>query len=399
MGFAHRSVTLLLVCAGLMVTLSMGIRHGFGLFLQPMSADMGWGREVFSFALALQNLVWGLAQPFTGLLADRYGAGRVLFAGALLYAAGLLLMADAASAVRLAGSAGLLVGLGLSGTTFSIVYGVVGRAVAPEKRSMALGITGAAGSFGQFVMVPGAQSLIAGFGWQGALLALAAVALLMAPLAGALAEPRRHAAGGPAQSLSEAVREAARHRGFWLLTLGFFVCGFQVVFIGAHFPAFIADHGLSGKVGMTALALIGLFNVFGTWGAGLLGGRHSKKRLLAMLYVGRSVAIALLLAFPVSALSATLFGAVMGLLWLGTVPLTNGLVAQIFGVRYFSMLAGFVFFSHQIGSFLGAWLGGLIYDSTGSYTLVWAICIVLGLLAAALHLPIDERPLARVQAA
>jgi MFS family permease len=384
-----------LICGGIIMTLAMGARHGFGLFLQPMSTDHGWGREVFAFALALQNLMWGAAQPFSGLIADRFGAGRVLLTGSVLYVAGLVWMAHAATGTELALSAGVLIGLGLSGTTFSIVYGVLGRIYPPEKRSMALGIAGAAGSFGQFAMLPGTQALITGAGWFVALLVLAGFAALMAPLAAVLAEPHRVAATGPQQRILDAIREAAAHKGFWLLTFGYFVCGFQVVFIGVHLPAYLADHGLPGNVGVACLALIGFFNIIGTWGAGMLGTRRSKKHLLAFIYVARSVIILVFLAVPLTPLSAYLFAAAIGTLWLATVPLTNGVIAQVFGVQYLSMLGGFVFFSHQIGSFLGAWMGGVLYDRTGAYDLVWGISIVLGVVAMALNLPIDDRPVLR----
>jgi MFS family permease len=380
------------------MTLAMGARHGFGLFLQPMSMAHGWGREVFAFALALQNLMWGAAQPFAGLIADRWGAGRVVFGGAVLYVAGLFWMAYAGSGTELALSSGVLIGLGLSGTTFSIIYGVLGRIYPPEKRTMALGIAGAAGSFGQFAMLPGTQALISGVGWQTALLVLAGAAALMAPLAAVLAEPNRSgAAQHHHQPIRDAIAEAAAHKGFWLLTFGYFVCGFQVVFIGVHLPAYLADHGLPGNVGVTCLALIGFFNIIGTYGAGWLGQHHSKKHLLAFIYVARSVIIVIFLATPLTAASAYLFAAAIGTLWLATVPLTNGIIAQVFGVGYLSMLGGFVFFSHQIGSFLGAWLGGVLFDRTGSYDIVWGISIALGLAAMALNLPIDQRPVERLR--
>jgi MFS family permease len=388
-----RTPGMVILCGGAIVTLSMGIRHAFGLFLQPMSADFGWGREVFSLAIALQNLAWGAAQPFTGFIADRYGAGRVLVAGAVLYVVGLVLMAASTTGFALAGSAGLLIGLGLSGTTFSVVYGVIGRTVSPEKRSTALGIAGAAGSFGQFMMVPVGQTLISNLGWVSALLVMAALGAMMVPLSSALVEKRSgHVGAGRRQTVGQAIGEAARHRGFWLLTLGFFVCGFQVVFIASHLPAYLADQGQPARVGMLALALVGLFNIFGTYGAGVLGGRYTKKYLLSALYVARAIVIAIFIGLPVTPLSAALFAAAMGLLWLSTVPLTNGIIAQVFGVQYLSMLSGFVFFSHQIGSFLGAWLGGYLFDATGSYHVVWILCIGLALVAALLNLPIDERP-------
>ncbi|CAG0974154.1 partial L-lactate transporter, partial [Rhodocyclaceae bacterium] len=344
-----RTPGMVLLCGGLIMTLAMGARHGFGLFLQPMSADHGWGRETFAFALALQNLVWGVATPFAGLIADRYGAGRVLLAGSLLYVAGLVWMAYAATGTELALSSGVLIGLGLSGTTFSIVYGVLGRIYPPEKRSMALGIAGAAGSFGQFAMLPATQALITGSGWFVALLVLAAAAALMAPLSAVLAEPDRGDAHHKRQPVREAIGEAAGHKGFWLLTFGYFVCGVQVVFIGVHLPAYLADHGLPGNVGVVCLALIGFFNIIGTYGAGWLGQRRGKKHLLAFIYVTRSVIIIAFLAAPLTPWSAYLFAAAIGTLWLATVPLTNGIVAQVFGVQYLSMLGGFVFFSHQIG--------------------------------------------------
>jgi MFS family permease len=389
MSRSWRTPAVVLVCGGLILSLSMGTRHGFGLFLQPMSMDLGWGRETFAFAIALQNLLWGLAQPFTGMLADRYGSGRVLITGAVLYVLGLACMAWSSTGLQFTLSAGVLIGLGLSGTTFSIVLGAVGRAYAPEKRSMALG---------QFAMLPFEQTLISNWGWYSALLILAVTAAVMAPLSAALVEPDRVEAPGQRQSVAEAVREAFGHRGFVLLTLGFFVCGFQVVFIAVHLPAYLIDRGLSAQTGMMALALIGFFNVIGTYVAGYWGGRVSKKYLLSGLYLGRSIVIIAFLLAPLTPASVYLFAAAIGLLWLATVPLTNGLVAQIFGVRYLSMLGGFVFLSHQVGSFLGVWLGGLLYDRTGSYNVVWIIAVGLGFLAALANLPIDERPVVRAPA-
>ena len=392
-----RSATRLLVCGSIVVSLSLGIRHTFGLFMQPMTQDLAWSREAFSFAIALQNLMWGVGGPITGWLADRWGAGKVIFGGGLLYAAGVGLMAYATTPFQFTIAAGVLVGLGLAATTFSVIYGAVGRAIAPEKRAMALAIVGATGSFGQFVLVPTGQYLIGGMGWFVALAGLALTAALMLPLAFGAAE--RGQAGGAhakAQSAGEAMREAFGERAFWLLTLGYFVCGFQVVFIGAHLPAYLLDKGLTANVGMLALALIGLFNIFGTYGFGMLGGRMSKKNLLAGVYLARSIVIIVFLLLPLSPASVAVFAAVMGLLWLSTVPLTNGLVAQIFGVRYLAMLSGFVFFSHQLGSFLGVWLGGWIFDRTGAYDIVWVIAVALGVLAALVNLPVDERPLARL---
>lgn len=394
-----RSPAVVLFCGGLILTLAMGMRHGFGLFLQPMTLAHGWSRETFAFAMALQNLVWGLAQPFTGMLADKYGAGKILLAGAALYIAGLCVMALASSGAVFGWGSGLLIGLGLSGTTFSIVYGVIGRSFPPEKRSMALGIAGAAGSFGQFAMIPLTQTFISSFGWMETLLIMAVAALAIAPLSSALVEKREPVSAHKQQSISEAVREAFAHKSFLLLTLGYFVCGFQVVFIGVHFPSYLIDKGLTAKDGVISLALIGLFNIVGTYTAGYLGGFLSKKYLLSGLYLARSIIIISFLALPISPPVVYGFAILMGLLWLATVPLTNGLVAQIFGVKHLSMLSGFVFFSHQMGSFLGVWAGGFLFDKTGSYDVVWMIAIALGVMAMLANLPIDEREVKRLQPA
>ncbi|HMM54494.1 MAG TPA: MFS transporter [Candidatus Desulfobacillus sp.] len=396
---AQRAATLILVCGSIVCTLSLGIRHTFGLFLLPMTQDLSWSREAFSFAIAVQNLVWGAGGPVTGWLADRFGAGKVVFGGGLLYAAGVGLMAYSTTPFLFMLSAGVLVGLGLAATTFSVIYGAVGRAVAPEKRAFSLALVGAAGSFGQFMLVPVGQFLIGGMGWFTALVGLALAAALMVPLALGTAERSAHpaSAGAVVQSAGEALGEAFGQRAFWLLTLGYFVCGFQVVFIGAHLPSYLIDKGLTANAGMLALALIGLFNIFGTYGFGFAAKFWSKKKLLAVLYFSRSVVIVLYLLAPLSTASTALFAAAMGVLWLGTVPLTNGLVAQIFGVRYLAMLSGIAFFSHQIGSFLGVWLGGYVFDRTGSYDMVWMISIALGVAAALINLPIDEKPMARLR--
>ncbi|HLD66335.1 MAG TPA: MFS transporter [Pseudomonas sp.] len=385
-----------LVGGSLILALSLGIRHGFGLFLAPMSAEFGWGREVFAFAIALQNLIWGLAQPFTGALADRFGAARVVLVGAVLYAVGLLCMGLADSPMTLSLSAGLLIGMGLSGTSFSVILGAIGRAVPAENRSMAMGIASAAGSFGQFAMLPGTLGLIGWLGWSAALLALGLLVAMILPLVGLLRD-QPLAKQAHEQTLAEALREASLHSGFWLLALGFFVCGFQVVFIGVHLPAYLVDQHLPALVGTTVLALVGLFNVFGTYIAGWLGGRMSKPRLLTALYLARAVVISAFVMAPLSVWSAYAFGIAMGLLWLSTVPLTNGTVATLFGVRNLSMLGGIVFLFHQLGAFLGGWLGGYLYDRTGSYALVWQISIGLSLLAAALNWPVREQPVARLQ--
>jgi len=384
---------LALACGGVVLMLSLGIRHGFGLFLKPMSMDLGWGRETFAFAVALQNLVWGLSQPVTGMLADRYGAWKMVAAGGLCYALGLLVMASATSPWSLGMGAGVLVGLGLSGTSFSVIYGVLGRAFPASKRSQVLGIAGAAGSFGQFVLLPAEQGLISSLGWLPALLALSFAAALMVPLAAGVVERDAGAHQARGLTVREALAEVARSRDFWLLCFGFFVCGFQVVFIQVHLPAYLVDGGLSGNVGVGALALIGLFNIAGTYGAGRLGARHRKPMLLSVIYALRGVVIGIFLLAPLSAWSTWLFAAAMGLLWLSTVPLTNGTIASQFGVRHLSMLSGIVFLFHQIGSFAGAWFGGVLYDRTGSYGAVWAIAIGLSATATALNWPIRERAL------
>ncbi len=394
-----RTPTVVLIASSVLLTLSLGVRHGFGLFLQPMSADLHWGRETFAFAMAVQNLVWGIATPFAGMFADRFGTHRVAFVCGLFYAAGLATMAHATTPIGLALSAGVLIGLGLSGVSFSVVAGVLGRSFPPEKRSMALGISAAAGSFGQFAMLPLTQVLLSSLGWYGALVVLAAIAALMMPLTVAIYE--RHAGSAHAfqQSASQAIREAMGHRGYVLLTIGFFVCGFQVVFVGVHLPAYLADKGMAPHVAVTALALIGLFNIVGTWTTGWLGSRMPNRYILSFIYFSRAVVFALFFLLPVSALSVYAFAVALGLLWLSTVPPTNGIVAQVFGVRYLAMLSGVTFFSHQIGSFLGAWLGGKLFDTMGSYDIVWWLSIALGIAAGLINLPIDEREIRRPAAA
>lgn len=395
MNLQHNARWLLLGSA-IILALSLGIRHAFGLFLQPMSLEFGWGREVFAFAIALQNLVWGLAQPFVGAFADRYGVRPTVLVTALAYVAGLALMAFASSPGLLYLSTGLLIGFGLSGTSFAILLSVVGRSVVPEKRSMAMGIASAAGSFGQFAMLPGTLGLIEWLGWSAALLASALLIMLIVPLIPLLREkPVQEAGGGQRQALGAALLEAGRHKPFWWLSLGYFVCGFQVVFIGVHIPSYLLDQQLSAQTGTLVLALVGLFNIAGTWVAGWLGGRYSKPRLLAILYFSRTIVISLFVFLPLSETSAYLFGITMGLLWLSTVPLTNGTIATLFGVQHLSMLAGIAFLLHQLGSFAGGWLGGWVYDYTGSYDLVWQVSIILSLIAALLNLPIREQPVRR----
>ena len=384
-----------LICSALIVTLSMGIRHGFGLWLQPITMERGWTRETFAFALAVQNLAWGLAGPVAGMLADRYGAFRVLLVGSVLYAMGLVLMALATSGLAFTGSAGLLLGMAQSGTTYAVVYGVIARQVDPAKRSWAMGVAAAAGSFGQFLMVPVENWLIGTWGWQNALFVLGCLALVIMPLALGLREPAKAAAVGMQQSVGAALREAFAYPSFRLLMAGYFVCGFQVVFIGVHMPSYLKDHGLAPGVATTALALIGLFNVFGTYAAGSLGQRMPKRYILSAIYALRAVAIVVFLLAPLTPLSVYIFAAVMGFLWLSTVPPTNAIVAQIFGVQYMSMLGGFVFLSHQVGSFMGVWLGGKLYDATGSYDVVWWIAVALGVFAALINLPVRETAIVR----
>lgn len=386
------SLPQLLLCGAAIVTLSMGIRHGFGLWLQPITQAKDWSRETFAFAIAVQNLAWGISGIFVGMAADRLGAFKVIFVGAVLYALGLVGMAQATTPLLFTLSTGVLIGVAQACSTYAVVYGVIGRNVSAEKRSWAMGITAAAGSFGQFLMVPVEGQLISTLGWQQALTLLGLAALLMAPLAWGLREP---GFGGSMQlkreqTIVQAAREAFKYPSFQLLMAGYFVCGFQVVFIGVHMPSYLKDKGLEPQVASYALALIGLFNIFGTYAAGVLGQRLPKRNILAFIYLARALAISIFLLVPLSAASVYVFASVMGLLWLSTVPVTNATVAQIFGVAHLSMLSGFVFFSHQIGSFLGVWLGGFLYDRTGSYDVVWYIAIALGVLAALVNLPVKE---------
>ncbi|MFC5519335.1 MFS transporter [Polaromonas jejuensis] len=395
----HLSMLQLLACGAAIVTLSMGIRHGFGLWLQPITQAQGWTRETFAFAIAVQNLAWGVFGIFAGMVADRFGAFRVIAGGALLYALGLVGMAMSPTGLLFTLTAGVLIGAAQAGTTYAVIYGVIGRNISADKRSWAMGVAAAAGSFGQFLMVPTEGFLISSFGWQEALLVLSVAVLLIVPLALGLHEASF--AGGPAakreQTIGQALREAFKYPSFQLLMAGYFVCGFQVVFIGVHMPSYLKDKGLSPQVASYALALIGLFNVFGTYAAGALGQRIAKKKILATIYFSRAVVIAVFLAAPLSPASVYIFASLMGLLWLSTIPPTNAVVAQIFGIQHLSMLGGFIFFSHQIGSFMGVWLGGYLYDRTGSYDIVWYIAIALGVFAALVNLPVREAPILRVR--
>ena len=389
-----------LVCGAAIVTLSMGIRHGFGLWLQPITQAQGWTRETFAFAIAVQNLSWGLFGIFAGMIADRFGAFRVIIAGAVLYALGLAGMALAATGLLFTLSAGVLIGAAQAGTTYAVIYGVIGRNISAEKRSWAMGVAAAAGSFGQFLMVPTEGFLISSLGWKEALLALSAAVLLIVPLAFGLREKTTPGAAPVKreQTIVQALAEAFKYPSFQLLMAGYFVCGFQVVFIGVHMPSYLRDKSLPPEVASYALALIGLFNVFGTYAAGALGQRMPKKNILAGIYFGRALVIAIFIAAPLTPLSVYIFSAVMGTLWLSTVPPTNAAVAQIFGIQHLSMLSGFIFFSHQIGSFLGVWMGGYLYDRTGSYDIVWYLTIALGIFAGLVNLPVREAPIVRAPA-
>ena len=386
-----------LFCGAAIVTLSMGVRHGFGLWLQPITQAQDWTRENFAFAIAIQNLTWGFAGIFSGMLADRFGAFRVIVVCSLLYALGLVGMAYSDTPALFTASAGVLIGIAQAGTTYAVIYGVIGRNVSAEKRSWAMGVAAAAGSFGQFLMVPTEGFLIQTFGWQQALVMLSLAVIMVIPLAFGLREPGFAGGAVPKrdQTILHALREAFAYPSFQLLMAGYFVCGFQVVFIGVHMPSYLKDKGLSPEVASMALALIGLFNVFGTYIAGSLGQRLAKRKILSFIYMSRAIAISLFLLAPLSPFSVYIFAAAMGFLWLSTVPPTNAVVAQIFGVAHLSMLSGFVFFSHQIGSFMGVWLGGYLYDKTGSYDIVWYISIALGVFAALINLPVRENAIAR----
>ena len=386
-----------LACGAAIVTISMGIRHGFGLWLQPITQAQGWTRETFAFAIAVQNLSWGVFGIFAGMIADRFGAFRVVMAGAVLYALGLVGMALSTTGFAFTLTAGVLIGAAQAGTTYAVIYGVIGRNISPDKRSWAMGVAAAAGSFGQFLMVPTEGFLISSLGWKEALLVLGAACLLIVPLAIGLRE-KTFAGAAPVkreQTIVQALKEAIKYPSFQLLMAGYFVCGFQVVFIGVHMPSYLKDKSLAPEVASYALALIGLFNVFGTYAAGVLGQRMAKKNILAGIYFGRALVIAVFITAPLTPLSVYIFSAAIGLLWLSTVPPTNAAVAQIFGIQHLSMLSGFIFFSHQIGSFMGVWLGGYLYDRNGSYDIVWYLAIALGIFAALVNLQVREAPIQR----
>lgn len=390
------TVRMLLGCSAAVLIISMGVRHSFGLFMPYMSAEYGWGRETFAFAMGLQNLMWGIAQPFAGLLGDRFGSHRVVVSGALLYALGLLGMAFSTSPFFLAAMGGVLIGVAHACTTYSIVFGAMGRRISATQRSSAMGLISAAGSFGQFAMMPVTQQAISSFGWLNTLLAFGGLVLLIMPLAKGLFElPAQHAGAHRGQTVGHALREAMADKSFVLLSLGYFVCGFQVVFIGVHLPSYLKDAQMSLHVAPTALALIGLFNVFGSYGVGILGKYYPQRYLLMSIYILRSIAIAAFVVAPVSPLTVYIFSAVIGVLWLSTVPPTNTIIAKLFGVQYLSMLSGVAFCVHQVGSFLGVWLGGYLYDRQGNYDSIWIMIVALGVVAALLNVRIVEREVPR----
>lgn len=385
----------MLIGSAIILALSLGVRHGFGLYLVPMSDEFGWGHNVFSLAIAMQNLIWGAAQPFTGALADKYGSKIVVAVGGVLYTIGLLLMAVSSTGWLLNLSVGLILGLALSATSFSVLLSAVGRAAPPEKRSLAMGIASAAGSFGQFIMLPSTLLLLQNFGWSAALVVSALLIAMIVPLAWMLKAPAfviPNASTNQVQlSFKDILVIAKNHKPFWFLSLGFLVCGFQVVFIGIHLPGYLIDHGFNATTGTVFLALVGLFNIVGTYTAGWLGGKYSKPKLLMGLYGLRGIAIIVFLMLPLSTFTIYSFGVVMGLLWLSTVPLTNGIVANMFGIKYLSMLSGIVFFTHQVGSFFGGWLGGVNHDVTGNYDLIWLFSIILSVFGVLVHFFVDEK--------
>jgi len=376
--------------------MSFGPRSTLGFYLTPMSTANHWGRDVFAFALALQNLLWGIGQPLAGMIADRFGTARVLTAGALMYSAGLALMAHANSAPLLDISAGMLIGFGLSGCSFMVLLAAFGKLLPPEWRSRAFGFGTAAGSFGQFLYSPVAVALMDAIGWQTTLMIFAVSMLAIVPLSSALMTPPADKSKGTAQqSLRQALGEAFAHRSYVLLVLGYFTCGFQLAFITVHMPSYLIDRGLSATVGGWTLATIGLFNIVGSVTSGWLGDRMPKRYLLSFIYFTRAAAILAFISFPVTTYTCLIFGAVMGLMWLSTVPPTNGIIAVMFGTRWLATLAGFAFFSHQVGGFLGVWLGGIVFDRTGSYDPVWWLAILFGVLSALINMPIVEKPVLR----
>jgi MFS family permease len=396
-----RTPAMILICGCAIGAIGFGPRSALGLFLTPMTHALGWGRDVFGLAVAIQMLVWGVGQPLAGAVADRYGAMRVLVGGTLLYALGLTLMAYSTTPLMLYLAAGLLVGLGLSGSSFQIVIGAFGKLMPAKWRLLSFGAGTAAGSFGQFLFSPLAILLIGSFDWQTTLVTFAVIVLMMAPLALPLSTTpvEARAAAARQQSLKQALIEAFSHRSYLLLVLGFFTCGFQLFFITVHLPAYLVDRGLSADIGAWTIGVIGLFNIFGSLSAGWLSARMPNRYLLSIIYFTRSIAVLVFISLPPSAPAAVVFGAVMGLLWLSTVPPTNGIVVTIFGTRWLTTLSGIAFLNHQIGGFLGVWLGGLLFERTGSYDVIWWLSILLGIFSALVNLPIVEKPVARLAAA
>ena len=386
-----------IVAACLIALIGFGTRSSFGLYLEPMTVANGWSRETFGLAMAIQNLLWGIGVPIAGAIADRYGPGLVIAVGTVIYGMGVAGMAVSDSGLALHLTGGLLVGVGVAFTSFSLALAAIARIVSPERRSLALGFGTAAGSLGQVLLSPFSQALISNYGWYDSLVVVSFITLLMIPLAFTLPGTSRAPGEAPSnQTMGEALGEAMTHRGYVLLTVGFFVCGFHVAFLTVHFPAYVTDLGLPARVGAYALSIVGLVNIIGAFMAGIVGQRFSKKMSLSAIYFGRAVVIAALLVAPPSELTIYLFSIAMGLFWLSTVPLTTGIVAQIFGLKFMATLFGVVFLSHQIGSFLGVWLGGVLYDRTGSYDLMWWAGIFFGVFAAIVHLPIDEKPVSRL---
>jgi len=398
-----RTPLVILVCGCLIGALGFGPRAALGLFLTPMSSAFSWSRDVFALALAIQVIVWGTAQPFVGAIADRFGTMRVLSAGAVLYCAGLTLMAYSTTPGALNLTAGVLTGLGIAGSSFTVVIAAFSKLMPPHMRTLAFGAGTAAGSFGQFLFSPLAVAFIDHLGWQHALVAFGIITLLVIPCALALRTAPMDMKSKPGavsqQSLLQALAEAFGHRSYVLLVLGFFTCGFQLLFITVHLPAYLVDRGLSADAGAWTLGAIGLFNIVGSITAGWLGDRMPKRYLLSIIYLLRSVAVVVFISLPVTPVSAIVFGAVMGLLWLSTVPPTSALVALMFGTRWMATLFGFAFFSHQVGGFLGVWLGGILFERTGSYNVVWWLSVVFGVLSAIINLPIVEKPIVRAEAA
>lgn len=395
---AWRTPLVIIVCGCAIALLSFGPRSSLGFFVQPMGREFGWGRDVFGLAIALQNLLWGLGQPVAGAIADRFGLLRVMLVGAVLYAAGLLLMRYSTTSLSLDISAGVLIGFGLSGSSFNLVLAAFSKLLPPEKRGIALGAGTAAGSFGQFLFAPFGVAMIDNFGWQTALVVFSALMLLILPLSFALATPPAATAKVPAadqQSFRTALAEAFGHRSYVLLVLGFFTCGFQLAFITIHLPAYLADRGITATTGGWVVAAIGLFNIIGSLSVGWLQNFVPKRYLLSVIYFTRALATVAFISFPVTPFSAIAFGAVSGLLWLSSVPPTSALVALMFGTRWFSTLYGFAFVSHQVGGFLGVWLGGVVFEQFGSYTPIWWLSVAFGVLSALINLPIVEAPVAR----